>query len=63
MSLTDKRIDITFDETNEEEMIAAITQTVYSIIKDVFVDSIIDKFAIIRAIINKISFELCTIGK
>ena len=42
MSLTDKRIDITFDETNEEEMIAAITQTVYSIIKDVFVDSIID---------------------
>lgn len=42
MSLTDKKIDITFDETNEEEMIAAITQTVYSIIKDVFVDSIID---------------------
>ena len=42
MSLTDKRIDITFDETNPEEMIRAITQTVYSIIKDVFVDSIID---------------------
>ena len=42
MSLTDKRIDITFDETNEEEMIAAITQTVYNIIKDVFIDSIID---------------------
>ena len=42
MSLTDKRIDITFDETNEVEMITAITQTVYSIIKDVFTDSIID---------------------
>ena len=42
MSLTDKRIDITFDETNYVEMITAITKTVYNIIKDVFVDSIID---------------------
>ena len=42
MSLTDKRIDMPFDEANEEEMISAITQTVYSIIKDVFTDSIID---------------------
>ena len=42
MSLADKRIDITFDEANEAEMISAITQTVYNIIKDVFIDSIID---------------------
>lgn len=42
MSLTDKRIDMPFDEANEEEMISTITQTVYNIIKDVFVDSIID---------------------
>lgn len=42
MSLTDKRIDITFNEANEVEMITAITKTVYSIVKDVFVDSIFD---------------------
>ena len=33
MSWTDKRLDITFGEKNEAEMITVITKTVYCIVK------------------------------